>query len=649
MAIAILVSIKGVLMSHIFRDEYRRLMFILFAFGVCQMVCLNSSMGADNDKTDLLDKSTKATISRLKSDLFYLASPEREGRGPLTNGLQRAGDYIAERFKEIGLKPLAKDGSFFQPFTVGGVVMNEGSTLEFKGPDGKAKSFLVEPEKKNPDATLLAVSSEGKASGALVFAGYGITMGKEGTYDDYQSINTEKKVVMILRDAPRQGRKDDGFETPNKRRSLSSLTEKIGNAQKHNASGVIFVNDKQGAGETDSLIDFAYLATNRFGGKIPVFMISRKLADSMLTASGQGKLEDKETAIDKDLKPQSAELKGFSVAMDAHLKRGNVIPVRNVVGVLEGSGPLADEAIVIGAHYDHVGSGGFGSMGAGRVVAIHQGADDNGSGTTAMLELAKRFASIKDRQGRKLIFMGFSAEELGLFGSVHYCKEPLFPIEKTAAMVNLDMVGRLRPDKDSKKDRMLVQGSGTSEGFEALLDKINKGYDFTTVRQKSGFGPSDHSSFATKKIPVLFFWTDVHDDYHRPSDTPDKINYEGMDKIIRFGSEIISELASIKVKPKFIEVKTARTGGTRTGGPRLGFRPGYKEEDKGVTVEGVTEGEPGAKAGIKAEDKIVKIDGKEVKNLEVYMEIMQGKKAGQTVKIGIIRKGKALELDVKLE
>ena len=636
-------------MSNFCLGEYRRFFFTLVAIGVCQLAWLNSTLGADNDKTANLDKSTKATISRLKSDLFYLASPDREGRGPLTNGLQRAGDYIAERFKEIGLKPLAKDGTYFQPFTVGGVVMNKPSTIEFKGPDGKTKAFVVEPGKKILDATVLALSSEGKATGSLVFAGYGITMGKEGTYDDYQGLNTEKKMVMILRDAPRQGRKDDGFENANRRRTLSSLTEKIGNAQKHNAAGVIFVNDKQGAAETDTLIDFAYLATNRFGGKIPVFMISRKLADSMLIASGQAKLADKEAAIDNDLKPQSAEIKGYSVIMDAHLKRGDVIPVRNVVGVLEGSGPLADEAIVIGAHYDHVGSGGFGSMGAGRVVAIHQGADDNGSGTTAMLELAKRFASQKDRQGRKLIFMAFSAEELGLFGSVHYCKEPLYPIEKTAAMINLDMVGRLRPDKESKKDRMLVQGSGTSEGFEALLDKINKSYDFTTVRQKSGFGPSDHSSFASKKIPVLFLWTDVHEDYHRPSDTPDKINYEGMDKIIRFGSEVIGELASVKEKPKFIEVKTARTGGTRQGGPRLGFRPGYNEDEKGVAVEGVTEGEPAAKAGIKAEDKIVKIDGKEVKNLEVYMEIMQAKKVGQTIKIGIIRKGKALELDVKLE
>ncbi len=620
-----------------------------FAMGLTVIGLGGLALGAYPGKNSSLDISSTATKERLKSDLYYLAAPEREGRGPLTNGLEKAGDYIAARFKELGLKPLGKDGSYFQPFTVSGVVMSGPSVIEFKGPDGKTSNIVVEPGKKTADAALVALSAEGKISGELSFAGYGITMGKEGSYDDYQGINAEKKIVMILRDAPRAGRKDDGFETPNKRRALSSLTEKIGNAQKHNAAGVIFVNDKSSAGENDSLIDFSYLATNRFGAKIPVFMISRQKADMLLKASGLEGLSQREEAIDKDLKPQSADIKGFTVTMEAKLKRGNVIPVRNVIGVLEGSGPLADEAVVVGAHYDHVGSGGFGSLGAGRVAAIHQGADDNGSGTTSMLELAKRYASEKDRIGRKIIFMAFSAEELGLFGSVHYCKEPLYPLEKTAAMLNLDMVGRLRPDKDSKKDRMLIQGSGTSEGFESLLDRINKSYDFTTVRQKSGFGPSDHSSFASKKIPVLFLWTDVHDDYHRPTDTPDRINYDGMEKIIRFASEVIDEFTKSKEKPKFIEVKTAKQSGGRGSGPKLGFRPGYAEDDKGVEVEGVSNGEAAAKAGIKAGDRIVKIDGKEIKNLEVYMEAMQGKKAGQTIKVGILRQGKALELDVKLE
>lgn len=622
----------------------------VFAIGLAVIGVSGLVFGAFPGKNSTLDISPSATKERLKTDLFYLASPEREGRGPLTNGLEKAGDYIAARFKELGLKPLAKDGSYFQPFTVGGVVMNGPSSIEFKGNDGKTTGILVEPGKTSKDATLVALSAEGKVSGELTFAGYGITMGKDGSYDDYQGINAEKKIVLILRDAPRPGRKDDGFDTPNRRRSLSSLTEKIGNAQKHNAAGVIFVNDKANAGEKDQLIDFSFLATNRFGAKIPVFMISRKQADDLLKSSGLGDLAQKEEAIDKELKPQSADIKGVSVTMEAKLKRGNVIPVRNVIGVLEGSGPLADEAVVVGAHYDHVGSGGFGSLGAGKVAAIHQGADDNGSGTTAMLELAKRYASEKDRVGRKIIFMAFSAEELGLFGSVHYCKEPLYPLEKTAAMVNLDMVGRLRPDKESKKDRMLIQGSGTSEGFESLLDRINKSYEFTTVRQKSGFGPSDHSSFASKKIPVLFLWTDVHDDYHRPTDTPDRINYDGMEKIIRFASEVIDEFSTTKEKPKFVEVKTAKQSGTRTsGGPRLGFRPGYAEDDKGVEVEGVSDGEAAAKAGIKAGDRIVKIDDKEIKNLEVYMEAMQGKKVGQTIKVGILRQGKAMELNVKLE
>lgn len=622
---------------------------LLIAVGLTGLGAGGLALGENPGKKSNLDISSSATIDRLKADLFFLASPDREGRGPLTNGLEKAGDYIASRFKELGLKPLSKDGSYFQPFTVNGVVMTGPAAIEFKGPEGKTNGFLVEPGKKSNDAVVLALSAEGKFGGDLAFVGYGITMGKDGAYDDYQGINAEKKIVMILRDAPRAGRKDDGFESPNRRRTLSSLTEKIGNAQKHNAAGVIFVNDKATAGEKDPLIDFSYLATNRFGAKIPVFMISRKQADSLLKASGLGDLAQKEEAIDKDLKPQSADIKGVSVTMEAKLKRGSVIPVRNVIGVLEGSGPLADEAVVVGAHYDHVGSGGFGSLGAGRVAAIHQGADDNGSGTTAMLELAKRYAIEKDRVGRKIIFMAFSAEELGLFGSVHYCKEPLFPLEKTAAMVNLDMVGRLRPDKESKKDRMLIQGSGTSEGFEALLDRINKGYEFTTVRQKSGFGPSDHSSFASKKIPVLFLWTDVHDDYHRPTDTPDRINYDGMEKIIRFASEVIDEVSTIKEKPKFIEVKTAKQSGARQGGPKLGFRPGYAEDDKGVEVEAVNDGEPAAKAGIKGGDRIVKIDGKEIKNLEVYMEAMQGKKAGQTIKVGILRQGKAMEVNVKLD
>lgn len=625
-------------------------------FGWMSKTLLVGSLGtaviaADPGPSSSLDLGSNATQARMKKNLFFLAAPEGEGRGPLTKGLDRAADHIAAQFKELGLKPLGKDGSYFQPFTTRGANFDGLSTLEFKSPNGGTTAFVFGPRLKPDDASLVGLSGSGKATGPLVFAGYGISPAKEkeGAYDDYKDLNVEKKVVMVLRDGPRANRKDDGFDTPNARRVAVSLNEKIGNAQKRNAAAIIFVNDKVSSAEKDVIPSFSHLATGNFGAKIPVFMVSRALANRLLKEGGLEGLTEKEEAIDKDLKAQSAELKGVTVTAEAKVTRGpTAIPLKNVVGVLEGSGPLADEAIVVGAHYDHVGSGGFGSLGAGRAVATHFGADDNGSGTTSMLELARRYASKKDRQGRKIIFMGFSGEELGLYGSAHYCKEPLYPLEKTAAMVNLDMVGRLRPDKESKKDRLLVQGSGTAESFEGLLDKINKTYDFTTVRQKSGFGPSDHSSFATKKVPVLFFWTDVHEDYHRPTDTPDRINYEGMDKIIRFSSEVIDHLTTVAEKPKFVEVKAAATPARRAG-PSLGIQPDYAEEDKGVKIGAVTAGRPAEKAGMKSGDIIVKVADKEVKNLETYMEAMATKKSGETVKVGIIRAGKAMTLDVKLD
>ncbi len=602
-----------------------------------------------------LDLGANATQDRMRKNLFYLAAPEGEGRGPLTKGLDRAADYIAAQFKELGLKPLGKDGSYFQPFTTRGANYNGPNSLEFKLPNGSTTSFTFDSKTTSEDATLVALSASGKASGPLVFAGYGIAApaDKEDGYDDYKNLNVSKKIVLVLRDAPRANRTDDGFETPAKRRNAASLNDKLATALKKEAAAVIFVNDRVGAKEKDTLPGFAHFATNPFSAKMPVFMISRKLANKLMTEGGLGTLEEKEDAIDKDLKPQSGELKGVTVSAEVHVKRGaDAIPLKNVVGVLEGSGPLADEAVVIGAHYDHVGSGGFGSLGSqSRAVLTHFGADDNGSGTTAVLELARRYAAKKDRQGRKLIFMTFSGEELGLYGSIYYCKNPLFPLDKTVAMVNLDMVGRLRPDAATKKDRLLVQGSGTAESFEALLDHLNKPYDFLTVRQKSGRGPSDHSSFADVNKPVLFFWTDVHDDYHRPTDTPDRINYAGMEKIVRFSSEVIDELSTNPEKPKYVQVTVPRaTGpGRGAGTPALGIKPAYAEEDKGVKIESVADDKPAKKAGIKAGDTIVKLGDKEVKNIEVYMEIMGTKKSGETIKVGIIRDGKPINIDVKLD
>jgi hypothetical protein len=348
-------------------------------------------------------------------------------------------------------------------------------------------------------------------------------------------------------------------------------------------------------------------------------------------------LKEIETAIDSDFKPRSGPLKGWTANVETHVARP-MIPVKNVIAVLEGHGPLAKEIVVVGAHYDHLGYGGPGSLAKGS-KAIHHGADDNASGTTSVMELARRFAERKDRQGRKLVFMTFSAEERGLLGSRFYCKEPLFPLADTVAMVNIDMVGRL-----PKNDKLIVQGLDTSKSFEPLVEKLNKP-GFTFSKTKGGNGPSDHSSFYDKKIPVLFFWTGTHSDYHRPTDTAERINLDGMKKIVDYVDTVVAELASVPDRPQYIAVK----GGAAVGapkGPRLGVTPNYESEKDGVLIDGVSGGGAAETAGLKAGDRIVEIAGKTVSSVETYMVIMSQQKVGQAIEISIIRGEKKLSMKI---
>src|SRR5581483_9038272 len=208
------------------------------------------------------------------------------------------------------------------------------------------------------------------------------------------------------------------------------------------------------------------------------------------------------------------------------------IPVKNVVGVLDGAGPLANETVVIGAHYDHLGYGGrgTGSLSTGP-KAIHHGADDNGSGTTVLMELARRFGAEKGRQGRRLVFVAFSGEEMGLLGSRFYVDNPPIPLATTVAMVNMDMVGRLADDPATGRGKLEVGGTGTAKEFDGLIDALNAKYGFAVKKNKSGVGPSDHTSFYQKGVPVFFLFTGLHRQYHKPTDTVDLINFPGMKRI----------------------------------------------------------------------------------------------------------------------
>ncbi|MDQ3041917.1 MAG: M20/M25/M40 family metallo-hydrolase, partial [Acidobacteriota bacterium] len=330
----------------------------------------------------------------------------------------------------------------------------------------------------------------------------------------------------------------------------------------------------------------------------------------------------------------------------------------NVVGILEGTdATLKNEAIIIGAHYDHLGRGGAGSLVANS-KEIHYGADDNASGVSAMLELARQFSQEKKNK-RTIIFIAFGGEESGLLGSKFYVNNPAFPINKTVAMINMDMVGRLKDDK------LTVGGIGTASEWKNLIENKNlqqiealslvkltnvpepkeitintkSNSPFQLSLNEDGFGPSDHSSFYGKQIPVLFFFTGTHLDYHKPTDTAEKINYQGLLKITNYVSEIVRAVDGNPTKPTYAVAKSSGTTGGRMGfSVSLGTIPNYADNNNdGLLLDGVRDDSPAAKAGLKAGDKVVKLAGRDVRNATDYTFVLGEMKAGVEYEVEIAR------------
>jgi len=589
------------------------------------------------------------SLERIRKDIDYLAGEECEGRGLKTKGILKAGDYIATAFKHAGLKSAFKDGTYFQPFVVPGrgkLGTPNALTLEI---GDKAKELKIKD-----DFVATAASGAGKKSTGLVFVGYGITSA-EPKYDDYAGVDVKGKTVIILRGTPKPDNfkpafAKDGDDSP------APLTSKIQNAIAHGVAGILFVSDRVSAGKNDPLMDADRTAGSYFDG--PVFHVKRDAIDTLTQGQKEKTLTEIEDAIDKDGKPFSFELKDVQSTSEVTVTR-ELYKTRNVVGVLEGAGPLAEETVVLGAHYDHLGAGEPGSF-PNNAGKTHFGADDNGSGTSGLLELVRRYAKVKNRQGRRIVFIAFSGEEQGLFGSIQYCKEPPFPLETTKFMINMDMIGRLvaveakKGDGGPKKDQLVVYGTGTTAGLDKLVDDTNKTFDFKMFKIPGGTGPSDHSSFYAKKIPVLFLFTGTHKDYHKPTDTPDKINVAGLKKVADFAQVFADHYATTTDAVAYLKTKgggedptdtTPKSTGGR--GPRIGIMPGnYGEVDGGVLVAGVTEGGPAEKAGIKEDDVIVTIAGLPVKNIETYMAAMSGQKVGAEVEVIVLRKDKKVAVKV---
>jgi Zn-dependent M28 family amino/carboxypeptidase len=310
----------------------------------------------------------------------------------------------------------------------------------------------------------------------------------------------------------------------------------------------------------------------------------------------------------------------------------------NVVGLLPGSDPaLRDQAIVIGAHYDHLGFGGEHSLAPAQVGTVHPGADDNASGTAGVIALARAFAAAGGAR-RTLVFAAFAAEEIGLLGSAHYVRHPPVPLERTVAMVNFDMIGRLQ------NGRVYISGAQTGEGLEALARAANSGVGLDLVLRGDGYDPSDHTSFLARDRPVLFFFTGTHADYHRPSDTADKINAAGMRQVLLLARGAIDALANQQTMLAFRKPAAsppARAGGRGGGyGPYFGSIPDFGGgSDKGVLLTGVRQGSPAERAGLRAGDTIVRFAGVTVRTLEDLIFALRSRRAGDEVEVTFVRDG----------
>lgn len=604
-------------------------------------------------------------LERIRKDIFFLAGPECEGRGIETKGIERAADHIAETFKAAGLKPAMKDGTYFQPFEVQiERLLNRPVSLILDGPDG-GKTLA-----HGSEFTAMGYSPTGKAKGKLVFAGFGISA-PDLKYDDYDGLDVKGKVVVVLRRTPRYGEKGDKrFDTSVKANEDSphaSFAAKIALAEKNKAAGLIIVNDA--TDPFDQLAPFGAHASGTTEATIPVLMVKRSAFDEVLKALKLDPIAKIEKGINEALKPNSFELKGWSASSEVTVVPSKKVTCKNVIGVLEGNGPLKDETVVIGAHYDHVGYGLWGSAGGEKSAGqIHYGADDNGSGTTGLMELARRFGAIKNRDGRRLVFVAFSGEEHGLDGSRHYCKEPLFPIDKTTTMLNLDMIGRTKPVNVDwlglfgQKDKLVVYGQGTGDYFPALVEETGKKAELRLFNVKASATNSDNHSFYMKKVPVLFFFTGLHSEYHRPADKPETINVPGLKKVVDMVESVVKEVTTRETPPKYATVSDrapldpsnptpspSPSGSGGPKGPRLGVMPSYSFEGSGLLLEGVTPGSAADKAGLKDGDIIVEIGGKPVSNVTTYMGVMAAQKLGTTIEIVVERGGKKVKLKAELK
>lgn len=563
---------------------------------------------------------------RLKADVARLAAGEWQGRRAGTEGADLSASWIAAEFHSAGLRPGAADGTYFQSFS-----FIDGVTL---GPENRLALAPGGDFEPGDDFRPLAFSSPGVFEGCAAFAGYGIVVKGEG-YDDYAGLDVRDRVVLILRYGP------GGDDPHSKWAAFTPLRLKVMTARERGARAVFVVSGPLTPGVKDELVPLRADASLADAG-IPAFSVRRAVADALFAGSGTS-LTAAQKALDDSGRPAAIALPGVRVA-----GRADVTPTRsttrNVIGALAARGTSL-EAVVVGAHYDHLGLGQSGSMDPAPDGKIHHGADDNASGVAALLELARMLAPRADTLTRSVLFVAFGAEELGTLGSSHFVKEPPLPLERIAAMINMDMVGRLRGDK------LDVHGMGTSPVWKAVVEEANRAARLQLNLKEGGYGPSDHSPFYAAGKPVFFVFTGVHADYHKPSDTAERVDVAGIARVLSLVEPVTVAIATAREPIAFTRVAADKeNAGSAVRGFRVwvGGVPDYSREGPGVGFSGVSPGSPAEHAGLQAGDVLVRFGPREIRNVYDYTYALGEYKPGDRVEATVRRGGQDVTLILTL-
>lgn len=577
----------------------------------------------------LFAQTTGISEKALRQHTSFLASDSLKGRKPGTPEMGEAAAYIAKQYAKDGLVLPGEAG--FQYFEiVTDVRLGSANRLSLPGFEGIL----------GKDFTPLSFSSSGSVSSQVVFVGYGFDIATDSLkWNDYKDLEVRGRWVLVFRADPEPDVADSRFIP------YGDVRSKVLTAKDKGAAGVLLVTPR-GLDKEDNLMPLA-VENNEVTSGIPVINITRNVANMILRSSGSLTCDSVERTIARTKRPMSFDTKvtlsGVAAVEQQRAKTANVM------GLLEGSDPkLKNEYIVVGAHYDHLG---FGGQGSGSrmpdTVAVHNGADDNASGTAVVIELARAFSQPGHKPARSMLFVAFSAEEMGLIGSKYFVSHSPVDIKSIKAMVNFDMVGRFDPEKNA----ISVGGTGTSVGADSLLQKLEKDLPFKVVHAPDGYGPSDHAAFYGAGIPVFYFNSGVHTDYHTPFDDTEKIDFKNMSILADFAYRVIDSIASRPEAPVFRE--SGKKEGSGRGGRRLkvtlGIMPDFAgTEKKGLRIDGVTKDGPADRGGMKKGDVITAINGLAVGNIYEYMSRLQKLKSGMTVNVEVIRNGRNEVLIIQL-